>query len=81
MVNTVLNYEVAQERRKDFERDAARARAVASVRDGQAVSRFAAGRRQIGAMIVRAGERMQGANRPEVIKENLPTAADLRMAR
>lgn len=57
---------VHEERQKDMMRKAEQARVMAGMpRDG--VRRFAAVRHQVGGAIVRAGERVQGAERPEPV--------------
>jgi hypothetical protein len=59
---------VHEERQKDMARKAEMARVMAEMPDN-GVNRIAAVRHQVGAVMVRAGERVQGAQRPDVAAE------------
>ncbi|MGH2532429.1 MAG: hypothetical protein ACRDJW_08995 [Thermomicrobiales bacterium] len=70
---------ISEERQKEFMRKAEVARAMAEMPD-DGVSRIAAVRRQVGAAMVRAGERVQGVQQPEAAAE-LPYGARLTIVR
>lgn len=72
---------IAASRQDDFLRAAEQARLVAQAANrGSARSPIGALRRQVGALMVRAGERIQGAHRRDT-GTAVPSAGTLRMAR
>lgn len=85
-INNMLYYEqiggeIAREKVKDMVRAAERSRLLAEVQIDNEVGRVAVIRRQIGAVMVRAGHRIGGAPRPEVVADALPYGGALRTAR
>jgi hypothetical protein len=70
--------QIAEERRKDYLRDAERMRVFAALRGGSI--RIAAVRRPFGAAMVRAGERLQRP-RARAAERPLPYGGEVRLAR
>ncbi|MEA2512006.1 MAG: hypothetical protein QOJ59_1493 [Thermomicrobiales bacterium] len=78
--HSVIGFDVANLRREEFLREAAAQRLVVEAQHGQPAA-VGVLRRQIGNILVRFGEHLQGARRQRVAEDLGNTAGALRLAR